>query len=107
MITFGGIADGDVALGTATTAYFEGLRAALPDAELVAIAPISTADTLPYFVTMHGQSIATSVTAVDGVFVNAGQPAIGGGADLSPEVHAQIAEAVVSQLRASVDGATQ
>lgn len=98
VVTFGGTADGDYGLSEAATAYFEALREALPDAELVAIAPVTTEDTAEYWLTMHAQSIGAAVEAVDGTMVDAGQPGVGDGDSLSADAQAEIAAAVVEEL---------
>lgn len=97
VITFGGTADGDVALGDAATSYFEGLRDALPDAELIAISPVTGADEWPYFMTMHQQSIRAAVEGVGGTMIDVGR--VGLGEDpLSAESHAEITQIVVDEL---------
>lgn len=98
VVTFGGTADGDYGLSEAAAAYFEELRAELPDAELVAIAPVTTEDVAEYWLTMHAQTIGAAVEAVDGTMVDAGQPGVGDGESLSADAQAEIAAAVVAEL---------
>lgn len=98
VVTFGGVADGDYDLSEAAASYFQALREALPEAELVAIAPVTTEDTAEYWLTMHADSIGTAVEAVGGTMVNAGQPGVGDGDALSAEAQAEIAAAVVEEL---------
>lgn len=98
VVTFGGTADGDYGLAEAAAAYFEGLREALPEAELVAIAPVTTEETAEYWLTMHAQSIGTAIESVGGTLVNPGQPGLGDGESLSAEAQAEIAAAVVAEL---------
>lgn len=98
VVTFGGTADGDYGLTEPATAYFEALREALPDAELVAIAPVTTEDAAEYWLTMHAQTIGAAVESVGGTLVQPGQPGLGDGDSLSSEAQAEIAAAVVAEL---------
>lgn len=98
VVTVGGTADGDYGLAEPAEAYFAALREALPDAQLVAIAPVTTEDTAEYWLTMHAQTIGAAVEAVGGTMVDAGQPGIGDGDSLSAEAQAEIAAAVVAEL---------
>ena len=98
VVTFGGTADGDYSLRDSSSDYFVALRAALPDAELVAINPVTTGDDAPYWLTLHLQTIQAAVEAVDGTFVDVGQPGVGDGDSLSTEAHAAIAESVTRTL---------
>ena len=99
VVTFGGTADGDYSLADAAAEYFEKLRQALPEAELVAISPVTAEESAPYFLTMHGRTIRAGAEAVDGTFVDVGQPGLGDGEELSAEAHAEIAARVVEQLQ--------
>ncbi|MHA6512276.1 hypothetical protein [Tessaracoccus sp. Z1128] len=99
VVTFGGTSDGDYSLADPATKYFDALRQALPDAELVAISPVTTEGSVPYFLTLHGRTIRAAVEAVDGTFVNVGQPGAGDGETLSGEAQAEIAQKVVDQLQ--------
>lgn len=98
VVTFGGTADGDYSLADPAAEYFAALREALPDAELVAISPVTGEDPAPYYLTMHSGTIRSGVEAVDGTFVDVGQPGAGDGEVLSPEAHAEIAAQVVGRL---------
>ncbi|MHA7862305.1 hypothetical protein ACX1DX_13175 [Tessaracoccus sp. Y36] len=98
VVTFGGVADGDYSIRPGADAYFTSLREALPDAEIVGIAPVTTEDVAEYWLTMHGRSISAALDAVDGVFVSAGQPGLGDGTSLSAEAQDAIAAAVVAAL---------
>lgn len=99
VITFGGTADGDQDLRGAAATYFKDLRAALPDAKLVAIAPITTDDEWPYYLTMHASSIRAAVEAVDGTFINSSRIGLGDGEQLSEESQQELADLVVAALR--------
>ena len=101
VVTFGGAADGDSEVEAAAAAYFKALRKALPDAEIVALTPVSTASKEPAWVASQRQAIAAAVAAVDGTLVDVGQPGIGGGRKLSAEAQKQIAGKVVAQLEAA------
>lgn len=98
VVTMGGTADGDYALEDAPARYFQALREALPDAELVAINPVTGDSPAPYWLTLHAQNIRAAVEAVDGTFVNVGQPGAGDGETLTPETQDEIARAVVDAL---------
>ncbi len=101
VVTFGGTADGDYSITDAAMTYFEDLRAALPDAELVAVTPVTGEDEAEYWLTLHRQAITAAVEAVDGTVVNVGQPGLGDGSELSAETQAVIAETIVDQLSAT------
>lgn len=98
VVTMGGTADGDYALDDAPTRYFQALREALPEADLVAINPVTGDSPAPYWLTLHAQNIRTAVEAVDGTFVNVGQPGAGDGDTLTQETQDEIARAVVEAL---------
>lgn len=97
VVTFGGTADGDVALGEAANSYFESLRQALPDAELIAISPVTGADEWPYFMSMHQQSIRAAVENVGGTMIDVGRIGLGE-ESLGAESHAEIAQVVIDEL---------
>lgn len=99
VITFGGTADGDQDLSEAAAAYFEDLRAALPDAELVAVAPVTTDDEWPYYLTMHARSIRAAVEAVDGTFIDSKRIGLGDGEELSEESQRELAKVIIEALR--------
>lgn len=98
VITFGGVADGDFSITDAATTYYTSLRDAMPDAEIVGIAPVTTADDAAYWLTLHARSINSALGSVDGIFVDPGQPGVGDGEVLSPDAQAAIADAVVDAL---------
>lgn len=100
VITFGGTADGDYGIGDLTASYFQQLRDALPDAELVAISPVTTEDSAPYYLSMHNGTISTAVEAAEGAFIDVGQPGLGDGDMLTGEAHAEIAGIVTAELSA-------
>lgn len=98
VITFGGTADGDNNLASPATTYFETLRGELPDTHIVAISPVTTDSPAPYYLRMHNTTISEAVIAVDGVFIDVGQPGVGDGETLSEEAHASIANLVIEEL---------
>ena len=98
VVTFGGTADGDFSLKAPAASYFQALRAAFPDAELVAISPVTTDAQAPYWLTLHSQTIRAGVQGVGGTFVDVGQPGLGNGGTLSPEAHAAIAQKIIDRL---------
>ena len=98
VITFGGTADGDFSLKGPAATYFKALRAAVPDAKLVALSPVTTDGQAPYWLTLHSQTIRAGVQGVGGTFVDVGQPGLGNAGTLSAEAHAAIAQRVVEQL---------
>lgn len=101
VVTFGGSADGNTDITDATVDYFTDLRAALPDAHLIAINPLTTRNEAPSWLTDSQEAIASATTDVDGHLVDVGQPGLGDGDALSAEAHAIIARAVVAELSAS------
>lgn len=98
VITFGGVADGDFSITDAAANYFNQLRAALPEAHLVAISPVTTADSAAYWLTMHSRSITDAVESVDGIFIDVGQPGLGDGEVLSQQAHTEIADVVIQEM---------
>lgn len=98
VITFGGVADGDVSISAPSADYFTALRAALPDAKLVTLSTITTDPQVPYWVTLHGRSLREATESVGGVYIDLGQLGVGDGATLSPETQAAIAQSVADQL---------
>lgn len=99
VITFGGTADGDVSLDQPAREYFAALRQALPDADLVALSPVTTDPQADFWLTLHSSTIQSGIEAVGGLFIDVGQPGMGDGDNLSEGSHAEISEAVVEQLR--------
>lgn len=104
VVTFGGTADGDYSLAGLADEYFIALREALPDADLIALSPVTGAEEAPYWLTMHRGTIAAAVQAVDGQVIDVGQPGVGDGDALSPDTHAEIAQRVIEQLEAAAVG---
>ena len=100
VVTFGGTADGDFSLKEPAASYYKALRAAFPDAKLVAISPVTTEAQAPYWLTLHSQTIRTGVQGAGGTFVDVGQPGLGNGATLSADAHAAIAQRVIDRLSA-------
>lgn len=98
VVTFGGMADGDQDLSDAAAQYFTALRSALPDAELIAVSPVTSEQPAPYFLVLHDQTIRAAVEAVDGTFIDAERPGVGDGDELSSEAQDEIAEAVIAAL---------
>ncbi len=98
VITFGGIADGDFSITEQSKGYFTALRAALPDTQLVALSTVTTETQVPYWVTLHGESLRAAVDSAGGVYVDLGQPALGDGTTLSAQAQAAIAQSVVGKL---------
>lgn len=99
VVTFGGAADGDVPITTVAAQYFSELRAALPDAQIVAISPVYSGETVPDWAPLHRASIHAGVEVAGGTFVDVGQPSLGDGDGMSPEAHAQIAQTVIENLQ--------
>lgn len=98
VVTFGGTADGDYSLEGYASDYFWALRAALPNARLIAISPVTTEASADYWLTLHRDTIRSATQEVGGTFVDVGQPGLGDGAALSSQSQAEIAELVVRQL---------
>lgn len=98
VITFGGTADGDYDLSDAATQYYTALREALPDAELVAVSPVTTESEAAYWLTMHNRTIRSAVEAVGGTFIDVGQPGLGDGDQLSAEAQGEVAQAIIDEL---------
>ncbi|MGO1383676.1 MAG: hypothetical protein ACTHU1_02640 [Arachnia sp.] len=99
VVTFGGIADGDQDLSDAAGQYFAALRAALPDAELIAISPVTSEEPAPYFLNLHDQTIRAAVEAVGGTFIDVERPGVGDGEQLSAESQGEIADAIIAALQ--------
>lgn len=98
VVTFGGMADGDQDLSDAAGQYFTALRAALPDAELIAISPVTSEEPAPYFLILHDQTIRAGVEAVGGTFIDVGRPGVGDGDQLSADAQSEIADAIIAAL---------
>lgn len=98
VFTFGGAADNDNDLSAPAEDYYAALREELPDAQLVAISPVTTEDAVPYWMRLHDRAIRDGVEAVGGTFVDVGQPGVGDGVALSAEAQADVAKAIVDEL---------
>lgn len=99
VMIFGGVADGDVPLTATAAQYFADLREALPDAQIIAISPVYSAESVPAWGPLHRESIRAGVEAAGGTFVDVGQPALGDGETMSAESHAEVAQAVTENLQ--------
>lgn len=98
VVVFGGTADGDNDIRSAASRVFTTLRQGLPDADLVGIAPVTTEEPAPYWLTMHARSVESATNAVDGQFIDLGRT-IDGEDDLpSTEAVRALAEAIVQEL---------
>ncbi len=98
VITFGGTADGDYDLSPAATRYYADLHQALPNAQLVAVSPVTTLAPVPYYFTMHDQTISAAVEKVGGTFIDVGQPGSGDGPSLSGSAQSAIAARIAAAL---------
>jgi len=98
VVTFGGTADGDYDLTPLATKYFADLRRALPNATLVAVSPVTTESTVPYYLTLNTRAISTAAKKSGAIFINIGQPGRGDGANLSAKAQAAIADKIVAGL---------
>lgn len=99
VVTFGGVADGDVPLTTVAAQYFSELREALPDAQIIAISPVYSGAAVPNWAPLHRESIRAGVEAADGTFVDVGQPSLGDGDGMSADAHAELAQTVIDNLQ--------
>ena len=99
VVTFGGVADGDVPITTVAAQYFSELRAALPEAQIVAISPVYSGEAVPDWAHLHRESIRAGVEAAGGTFVDAGQPSLGDGQGMSADAHAELAQTVIESLQ--------
>lgn len=98
VVTFGGTADGDNDLSDAAEAYFAALREALPEAQLIAISPVTLEDEPPFWLTMHNRTIRAGVEAVGGTFIDVGQPGSGDGDHLSAAAQNDMANVIIEEL---------
>lgn len=98
VVTFGGMADGDQDLSGAAGAYFTALRAALPNAELIAVSPVTSEAEAPYFLRLHDQTIRAGVETVGGTFIDVGRPGVGDGKDLSASSQQEVAQSIIEAL---------
>lgn len=98
VVSFGGTADGDRSIEQGANDYFKALRKALPEAQLVAINPVTSNAVVPERMAEHSRLIKRAVESVDGVFIDVGQPGVGDGQSLSKKTQAKIAGIVVQEL---------
>lgn len=98
VITFGGASDDDNDLSAAAMEYYAALRAALPEADLVAISPVTTQEPVPYWMSLHDQTIRAGVEAAGGTFVDVGQPGVGDGDELAAKAQKKIAKTIIGEL---------
>ena len=99
VVTFGGAVDGDYNIRDAAGSYYRALRAAAPNATIVALSPVTGQDTAPFWLTLHGRAISAEATAAGGTMVDLGQPGLGDGGTLSPDAQREISRLVVEKLR--------
>lgn len=99
VVTFGGAVDGGYNIRDAAGSYYRALRAAAPNATIVALSPVTGQDTAPFWLTLHGRAISAEATAAGGTMVDLGQPGLGDGGTLSPDAQREISRLVVEKLR--------
>lgn len=97
VIVFGSMADGDYPIGPESREFFTALRKALPKTTIVALSPVMTKEGQLGWIRLHRNNIKAAVAAVDGRFVDIGQPAFRSGA-LSAKGQEQVSKRVVSAL---------
>lgn len=101
VITFGGTADRGNILSGPANRYYAALRKALPDATLVAVSPITGDSQAEDRFAQQSEAIKDAVEAVDGHFVDLGQPALGEGTTLTDATEQVIADKVAEALQAA------
>lgn len=99
VIIFGGVADGDVPITETAAETFADLRSALPEAEIIAISPVYSEETVPNWAPLHAASIQAGVEAAGGTYIDVGQPALGDGGTMTADAHAEIARIVIEALQ--------
>lgn len=97
VVVFGGMADGDHPIGPEARAFFTALRRAVPKATVVALSPVMTKQGQLGWIRLHRNNVRAAVTAVDGRYVDLGQPALSSGG-LGAKAQEQIGRKVVSAL---------
>lgn len=97
VVVFGGMADGDYPIGPEARAFFAAVRRAEPRAKIVALSPVMTKQGQLGWIRLHRNNIRAAVTAVDGHYVDLGQPSLGSGR-LGSKAQEQIARKVISAL---------
>ncbi len=98
VVVFGGMADGDYPIGPESREFFTTLRKALPKAKIVALSPVMTNQGQLGWVRLHRNNIEAATAAVNGRFVDVGQPPFRSGA-LTAKGQEQVSKRVVSALR--------
>ena len=103
VVVAGGDADGDYALSPFVESTFSALKKAVPDAEIVALSPLSARSPRPHWLTLHARSIETGaksagVTWVDVSAATSSASAYDGG-HLSARAAAEVAGAVATSLK--------
>lgn len=97
VVVFGSMADGDYPIGPESREFFTALRKAAPKTTIVALSPVMTKQGQLGWIRLHRNNIKAAVAAVDGRFVDIGQPAFRSGA-LSAKGQEQVSKRVVSAL---------
>ncbi len=103
IVVVGGEADGDYALGPFVASTFTALKTAAPDAQVVALPPLSSRSTRPHWLAMHARSIekeadAAGVTWVD-VSAATGKPSAYDGGQLTTRAGAEVVRAIEASLQ--------
>jgi lysophospholipase L1-like esterase len=111
VIVGGGRNDADEDVSTeadAITAFYTDLRAALPDAQLIATSPLWDDETAPEELEEISAAVRGAIESVGGVYLDIGQPLQGKAELMSPdgvhpndEGHKAIGAAIAAQLEAS------
>lgn len=99
VIVFGGAADGDVPITETAAETFADMRSALPEAEIIAISPVYSEETVPAWAPLHAASIQAGVEAAGGTYIDVGQPSLGDSGTMSAGAHAEIARIVIEALQ--------
>ena len=103
IVVVGGEADGDYALGPFVASTFTALKKAAPDAQVVALSPLSSRSARPHWLVMHARSIekeaaAAGVTWVD-VSAATGKPSAYDGGQLTTRAGAEVVRAIEASLQ--------
>lgn len=101
VIVFGGVADGDVPITEIAAQTFTDMRSALPEAEIIAISPVYSDETVPNWAPLHAASIQAGVEAAGGTYIDVGQPALGDGETMNADAHEEVARIVIEKLQSS------
>lgn len=97
VVVFGSMADGDYPIRPESREFFTALRKALPKTTIVALSPVMTKQGQLGWIRLHRNNIKAAVAAVDGRFIDVGQPVFRSGA-LSAKGQEQVSKRVVSAL---------